>query len=42
MDPVMGKKKKGTQNEASIKEQRKKEGYLVPMSALTPNTMVPY
>ena len=41
MDLVMGKKKKGRQNEALVKEQRKKQGYLVPASALTPNTLVP-
>ena len=38
----MGKKKKGRQKEASMKEQRKKQGYLVTASALTPNTLVPY
>ena len=38
----MGKKKKGKQKEAQVKEQRKKQGYLVPASALTPNTLVPY
>ena len=38
----MGKKKKGRQKEAPVKEQRKKHGYLVPASALTPNTLVPY
>ena len=42
MDLVMGKKKKGRQNEAPMKEQKKKQGYLVPASALTPNTLVPY
>ena len=42
MDLVMGKKKKGKQKEALVKEQRKKQGYLVPASALTPNTLVPY
>ena len=42
MDLVMGKKKKGRQKEASMKEQRKRQGYLVPASALTPNTLVPY
>ena len=42
MDPVMGKKKKRRQNEASMKEERKKQGYLVPASVLTPNTLVPY
>ena len=38
----MGKKKKEKQKEAPVKEQRKKQGYLVPASALTPNTLVPY
>ena len=42
MDLVMRKKKKGRQKEAPVKEQRKKHGYLVPASALTPNTLVPY
>ena len=42
MDLVMGKKKKGRQKGASVKEQRKKQGYLVSASALTPNTLVPY
>ena len=42
MDLVMRKKKKGRQKEAPVKEQRKKQGYLVPASALTPNTLVPY
>ena len=42
MDPVMGKKKKGRQKEASVKEERRKQGCLVPASALTPNTQVPY
>ena len=42
MDLVIGKKKKGRQKETSVKEQRKKQGYLVPASALTPNTLVPY
>ena len=41
-DPVMGKKKKGRQNEAPVKEERKKQGYLIPASTLTPNTLVPY
>ena len=40
MDSVMGKKKKGRQKEAPMKEERKKQGYLVPVSALTPNTLV--
>ena len=42
MDPVMGKKKKGRQKEAPVKEERKKQGYLIPVSTLTPNTLVPY
>ena len=39
---MMGKNKKGRQKEALIKEERKKQGYLVLASALTPNTLVPY
>ena len=42
MDLVMGKKKKGRQNEAPVKEERKKQRYLVLVSVLTPNTLVPY
>ena len=42
MDPVIGKKKKRRQKEASVKEERKKQGHFVPASALTPNTLVPY
>ena len=42
MDLVIRKKKNGRQNEAPVKEERKKQGYLVPASALTPNTLVPY
>ena len=42
MDLVMGKKKKGRQKEAPVKEERKKQGYLALASALTPNTLVPY
>ena len=42
MDLVMGKKKKGRQKEAPVKEQRKKQGYLIPASALTPITRVSY
>ena len=42
MDLMMGKKKKGRQKEAPVKEQRKKQGYLVPTSVLTPNMLVPY
>ena len=38
----MGKKKKGRQKEAPVKEERRKQGYLIPASALTPNTKVPY
>ena len=41
MDLVMGKKKKERQNEAPVKEERKKQGYFVPVSVLTPNTLVP-
>ena len=33
MDPVMGKKKKGRQKEAPVKEERKKQGYLIPALA---------
>ena len=39
---MTGKKKKGRQREVAVKEERKKQGYLVPASALTPNTLVPY
>ena len=42
MDLVMGKKKKGRQKEAPVKEERKKQGYFVPASVLTPNTLVSY
>ena len=42
MDPVMGKKKKKRQKEAPVKEERKKQGCLIPASALTPITQVPY
>ena len=42
MDLVMRKKKKGRQKEAPVKEERRKQGYLVPASALTPNMLVPY
>ena len=38
----MGKKKKGRQKETPVKEERKKQGYLIPTSTLTPNTKVPY
>ena len=38
----MGKKKKRRQKEASVKEERKKQGYLVFASSLTSNTLVPY
>ena len=38
----MRKKKKGRQKEASVKEEKRKQGYLVPASVLTPNTLVPY
>ena len=36
-----GKKKKERQKEAPVKEERKKRGYFVPASVLTPNTLVP-
>ena len=39
---MMGKKKKGMQKEAPVKEERKKQGYLILASTLTPNTLVPY
>ena len=42
MDLVMGKKKKGRQKKASVKEERRKQGYLIPAPVLTPNTLVPY
>ena len=42
MDLVMGKKKKGRQKEALVKEERKKQGYLILASTLTPNTLVSY
>ena len=42
MDPVMEEKKKGRQKEAPVKEERKKQGYLILASTLTPNTLVPY
>ena len=42
MDLVMGKKKKGRQKKTPVKEERKKQEYLVPASDLTPNTLVPY
>ena len=38
----MGKKKKERQKEAPVKEERKKQGYLIPASTLTPITLVPY
>ena len=37
-----GKTKKGRQKEAPVNEERKKQGHLVPASALTPNTLGPY
>ena len=40
--PLGEEEKKGRQKEAPMKEERKKQGYLVPASALTPNTLVPY
>ena len=42
MDLVMGKKKNGRQKKASVKEERRKQEYLVPALALTPNTLMPY
>ena len=42
MDSVMGKKKKWRQKEAPMKEERKKQGYLIPVSVLTPIMLVPY
>ena len=39
---VMGKKKKERQKEVSVKEERRKQGYLILASTLTPNTKVPY
>ena len=43
MDLVMGKKKKKwKQKEAPVKEERKKQGYLILASTLTLNTLVPY
>ena len=42
MDLVMRKKKKGRQKEALVKEERKKQGYLILALALTSNTLVPY
>jgi len=42
MAPVMGKEKKGRQKETPVKEERKKQGYLIPASTLTPNTKVSY
>ena len=36
-----GKKKKERQKEAPVKEERKKRGYFVHASVLTPNTLVP-
>ena len=39
---VMRKKKKGRKKKAPVKEERRKQGYLVPASALTPNTLVSY
>ena len=36
------KTEKGRQKEAPVNEERKKQGHLVPVSALTPNTLGPY
>ena len=41
MDLVMEKKNKGRQKKAPVKEERKKQGYFVLASLLTPNTLVP-
>ena len=41
MDLVMGKKK-GRQKKTPVKEERKKQGHIVPASVLTPNTLVSY
>ena len=41
MDLVMGKKKKGRQKKVSVKEEKKKQEYLIPAPALTPNMLVP-
>ena len=41
MDLVMEEKGKERQKKASVKEERKKQGYFVPESVLTPNTLVP-
>ena len=41
MDLVMGKKKKERQKKTPVKEERKKQGYLVLASVLTLNTLVP-
>ena len=38
----MGKKKKRRQKGAPVKEERRKQGCLIPAPALTPNTQVPY
>ena len=38
----MGKKKKGRQKKAPVKEERRKQRYLIPALTLTPNTKVPY
>ena len=38
----MGKKKKGRQKEAPLKEERRKQRYLILASTLTPNTKVLY
>ena len=36
----MGKKKKGRQKKTPVNEERKKQRHLVPVSVLTPNTLV--
>ena len=35
------RRKKGRQREAPVNEERKKQGHLVPVSVLTPSTLVP-
>ena len=39
---MMGKKKKERQKETPVKEERKKQGYLIPASVLTPIMLVSY
>ena len=40
MDLVMEEKRKERQKKTLVKEERKKQGYFVPTSVLTPNTLV--